>query len=115
MRDAVNHALRELLTNAVEWGGRLDPDRNVRVTCVRGVRSDPLSHRSIPDPGSASTRCPTLRSAILSTGRSTTRSSGKKRRFAPAASVSPSSAAWWTLTYNEAHNEVIFVKYLPPQ
>ena len=29
VRDAVNHALRELLTNAIEWGGRLDPARRI--------------------------------------------------------------------------------------
>ncbi len=47
-RDQVGQAFRELLTNAVEWGGKLDPNRKVRVSFVRTPRM--LIYR-IADPG----------------------------------------------------------------
>jgi DNA-binding response OmpR family regulator len=48
VRESVAQAFRELLTNAVEWGGRLDPSRKVRVSCLRTRRM--LLYR-IADPG----------------------------------------------------------------
>jgi len=46
--DSVVDAFRELLMNAVEWGGGLDPSRTVRIACVRTNRV--LMYR-IADPG----------------------------------------------------------------
>jgi CheY-like chemotaxis protein len=48
IRESVAQAFRELLTNAIEWGGRLDPARTVRVSCLRTRRM--LLYR-IADPG----------------------------------------------------------------
>jgi DNA-binding response OmpR family regulator len=48
VRESVAQAFRELLSNAVEWGGRLDPTRTVRISCVRSRRM--LLYR-IADPG----------------------------------------------------------------
>lgn len=48
VRESVAQAFRELLTNAVEWGGRLDPTRTVRIACLRTRRM--LVYR-IADPG----------------------------------------------------------------
>ena len=48
LRDSIAYAFRELLTNAIEWGGKLDPDRKVRVACLRAKRM--LIYR-IADPG----------------------------------------------------------------
>ena len=48
VRESVAQAFRELLTNAVEWGGRLDPTRQVRISCLRTRRM--LLYR-IADPG----------------------------------------------------------------
>jgi DNA-binding response OmpR family regulator len=48
LREMVAHAFRELLMNAVEWGGGLDPERRVRVSCLRTRRM--LFYR-IADPG----------------------------------------------------------------
>ena len=48
VREAVAQAFRELLTNAIEWGGKLDPNRKVRISCVRTKRM--LLYR-IADPG----------------------------------------------------------------
>ena len=46
--ESVVDAFRELLMNAVEWGGGLDPSRKVRISCVRTNRV--LMYR-IADPG----------------------------------------------------------------
>jgi DNA-binding response OmpR family regulator len=46
--EAVGYAFRELLLNAIEWGGKLDPKRTVRIACVRTERM--LLYR-IADPG----------------------------------------------------------------
>ena len=48
MRESVAQAFRELMTNAIEWGGKLDPQRKVRISCVRTKRM--LLYR-IADPG----------------------------------------------------------------
>ena len=36
--ESVSSAFRELLLNALEWGGQLDPIRQVRISCVRTNR-----------------------------------------------------------------------------
>jgi len=48
VRESVAFAFRELLNNAIEWGGKLDPARKVRISCVRTRRM--LIYR-ISDPG----------------------------------------------------------------
>ena len=48
VRESVAQAFRELLTNAIEWGGHLDPQRTVRISCIRTRRM--LLYR-IADPG----------------------------------------------------------------
>jgi CheY-like chemotaxis protein/anti-sigma regulatory factor (Ser/Thr protein kinase) len=48
VRESVAQAFRELLTNAIEWGGHLDPSRTVRISCLRTRRM--LLYR-IADPG----------------------------------------------------------------
>jgi CheY-like chemotaxis protein len=48
LRESIAYALRELLLNAIEWGGRLDPTRTVRIACLRARRM--LMYR-IADPG----------------------------------------------------------------
>ena len=48
MRTQVGQAFRELLMNAIEWGGQLDPDKSVRISYLRARRM--LLYR-IADPG----------------------------------------------------------------
>ena len=48
VRETIAFAFRELLLNAVEWGGRLDPKRTVRISYLRAKRM--LMYR-IADPG----------------------------------------------------------------
>lgn len=51
LRATIGLALRELVMNAVEWGGKLDPNRKVRIAHVRSSRM--LLYRVV-DPGRAS-------------------------------------------------------------
>ena len=48
LRNTIGLAFRELLLNAVEWGGHLDPNRKVRIAHVRSSRM--LLYR-VADPG----------------------------------------------------------------
>ena len=48
VRSAVGDAFREMLLNAMEWGGKLDPSRKVRISYLRARRM--LMYR-IADPG----------------------------------------------------------------
>src|SRR5580693_2350096 len=47
--NSIRQALRELLLNAVEWGGKLDPNQKVRIARMRYTRM--LLYR-VEDPGS---------------------------------------------------------------
>ena len=44
LRDSVGLAFRELLVNAVEWGGTLDAAKRVRVVRARARRADLPHH-----------------------------------------------------------------------
>ena len=48
VRETLAVVFRELLMNAIEWGGQLDPNRTVRIACLRTQRM--LMYR-IADPG----------------------------------------------------------------
>jgi two-component system, OmpR family, response regulator len=86
VRESVAQAFREMLTNAIEWGGKLDPQRKVRISCVRAKRL--LLYR-IADPGdSTSTSCSTRPSAIRRTPRWNTRWCARHKAFDPVASAS---------------------------
>ena len=113
MRNTIGAALRELLLNAVEWGGKLDPNRKVRVACMRGTRmllyrvSDPgsgfsfkgLSHASIDQ-----TSAKAIARVAVVRGQLGMRPGGF--------GIAMARAMADELLYNEAQNEVVFVKYL---
>ena len=70
VRESVGYAFRELLLNAVEWGGKLDPKRKVRISYLRAKRM--LLYRiADPGPGSRWRSSTTPRSAIPTTRSST--------------------------------------------
>ena len=85
VREAVAQAFRELLNNAIEWGGKLDPGRKVRISCVRAKRL--LLYR-IADPGEASTstESSTRRSPTRPTRRCSTPWSARSRESGRAGS-----------------------------
>lgn len=112
VRESVGQAFRELLNNAVEWGGKLDPARKVRISCVRAKRmliyriSDPgegfdidrVSHAAICNPDDD----PLLHAAV--------REEMGLRPGGLGLMITRSLVD--ELIYNEARNEVIFIKYL---
>ncbi len=111
VRESVGYAFRELLLNAVEWGGRLDPDRNVRIAYVRAKRM--LLYR-IADPGSGFRLEDLTHAAIAYDGNPIEHMKVREEK-----GLRPGGfglllvrAKVDELLYNEAHNEVIFVKYL---
>jgi anti-sigma regulatory factor (Ser/Thr protein kinase) len=110
-RDSVAEALHELLLNAIEWGGKLDRARKVRVTLLRGRR---MLLCRIADPG-LGFRLQDLAHAALNNP------AGKPDahlRVREKEGLRPGGfglllvrAKVDDLIYNEARNEVVFVKY----
>ena len=112
VREAIGRVFREMLLNAIEWGGKLDPTREVRVTYLRakkmilyriadpgeGFRFDDLDHAAISNPEDNPV------------GHMEARMSKGIRPGGFGILMSQSLAD--ELLYNEARNEVVFVKYL---
>jgi DNA-binding response OmpR family regulator len=111
-REAVAQAFRELLNNAIEWGGKLDPGRKVRISCVRAKRlliyriADPgegfnlegLQHAAIANPEDSP-----LQHAIVR----------EEQGLRPGGlGLMMTQSLVDELIYNEARNEVMFIKYL---
>jgi anti-sigma regulatory factor (Ser/Thr protein kinase) len=112
VRESVAQAFRELMNNAIEWGGKLDPERKVRISCVRARRmllyriADPgegfdidrLKHAAINNPDDDPVQHAIVREELGirpgGLGLMMTRSLVDE------------------LIYNEARNEVILIKYL---
>lgn len=112
VRDSIAFAFRELLLNAVEWGGRLDPQRKVRIACLRSKRM--LLYR-IADPGPGF-KIDELPHAAISYGPDDPISHMQVRDekgLRPGGfGLLTVRAAVDELIYNEKRNEVVFVKYL---
>jgi CheY-like chemotaxis protein/anti-sigma regulatory factor (Ser/Thr protein kinase) len=112
VRETIASCFRELLLNAVEWGGQLDPNRKVRIASVRSPRmlmfriADPgpgfsfegLSHAAVGQPESEPIAHVSVR---------------EERGIRPGGfGILMTKAGADELLYNEAQNEVMFVKYL---
>jgi CheY-like chemotaxis protein/anti-sigma regulatory factor (Ser/Thr protein kinase) len=112
LRESIGYAFRELLLNAVEWGGKLDPSRKVRIAYLRakrmimyriadpgqGFHLDDLSHAAIGQP-------PDNPIAHMQVREEKGLRPGGFGLLSVRASVDE-------LLYNEKRNEVVFVKYL---
>jgi PAS domain S-box-containing protein len=110
VRESVVFAFRELVMNAVEWGGRLDPSHKVRITCVRTDRM--LMYR-IADPGPGFSFDGLDHAAIAHDNpldHVLVRSAKGLR--AGGFGVLTVRASVDELVYNQKQNEVIFIKYL---
>lgn len=112
VRESIGYAFRELLLNAVEWGGKLDPSRTVRIACLRARRM--LMYR-IADPGTGFKIDDLPHAAIGNTPDDPIR----HMRVREAKGIRPGGFGLMTvrasvdeLLYNEQRNEVVFVKYL---
>jgi anti-sigma regulatory factor (Ser/Thr protein kinase) len=111
VRDSVTSAFIELLLNAVEWGGKLDPNRKVRIACLRTKRM--LMYR-IADPGTGFTFDKLEHSALSHPDQPF-----EHMRIREEQGMRPGGfgllmvkAKVDELVYNEQHNEVVFIKYL---
>jgi len=112
LREPIASAFRELLMNAIEWGGRLDPSRTVRIACLRsrrmlmyriadpgpGFKMEDLPHAAIGQPSE-------LPIAHMQVREEQGIRPGGFGLLMVRANVDE-------LLYNEKHNEVVFVKYL---
>jgi CheY-like chemotaxis protein len=112
IRDSIGQAFRELLLNAVEWGGQFDPNRTVRIACLRTKRMV-LYRIADPGPGFSPDN---LDHAAVSNDPS---QPFGHMRIREAQGLRPGGFGLLMartlvdeLIYNEAHNEVVFVKYL---
>jgi DNA-binding response OmpR family regulator len=112
VRESVGRVFRELLLNAVEWGGQLDPERRVRIAYLRARRM--LLYR-IADPGpgfhfeelahAAVGQTPDQPMAHMKVR--------EEKGLRPGGfGILKARAMVDELIYNEAQNEVVFVKYL---
>ena len=109
--DSVSSAFKELLLNAVEWGGQLDPNRKVRIACLRTNRM--LMYR-IADPGPGFNFEDLPHSALAHPDEPF-----EHMRIREEQGLRPGGfgllmarASVDELVYNEKHNEVVFIKYL---
>ena len=110
--EAIAYAFREMLANALEYGGRFDPAKRVEVRFVRLKRAvicrvkdpgdgfDParLDHAAINNPNHDPIRHASVREA--------------KGLRAGGFGILLTRQLVDELVYNERHNEVLFVKYL---
>jgi len=112
VRESIGYAFRELLMNAIEWGGGLDPSRTVRIAFLRAKRmvlyriADPgpgfnvqgLWHAAIGQPEDD----PTAHAIVR-----------EEKGLRPGGfGILTVRAQVDELLYNEKRNEVVFVKYL---
>ena len=112
VRESVGTAFRELLSNAVEWGGKLDPMRMVRISCLRARRM--LLYR-IADPGQGFSIESLAHSAINNPEGDPLRHAfvREEKGLRPGGlGLAITREIVDELIYNEARNEVVFVKYL---
>ena len=110
-RATVGQVFHELLLNAIEWGGRLDPHRKVQVSYLRAKHM--LLYR-IADPGRGFRFADLRHAAIAHNGEPTEHQGIRKRKgLRPGGfGLVLATAKADELLYNEAQNEVVFVKYL---
>jgi len=112
MRQSVGQAFREMLLNAIEWGGQFDPTRKVRVSYLRAQRM--LLYR-IADPG-AGFRLENLAHAAVDNPPDDPirhMQAREEKGLRPGGfGILLTMAKVDEVLYNEAHNEVVLVKYL---
>ncbi|MBK9239613.1 MAG: response regulator [Acidobacteria bacterium] len=112
IRESVAQAFRELLTNAIEWGGKLDTTKTVRISCVRARRM--LLYR-ISDPGKGFDIDRLKHAAISNPDGDPLKhfAEREEKGIRPGGfGLAMTRSLVDELIYNEARNEVILIKYL---
>jgi len=110
--EKVGYAFRELLNNAIEWGGHLDPNLKVRISYIRtkkllmyrlddpgpGFKLEDLKHAAVSNPLDD----PMAHMAVR-----------EKKGLRPGGlGLMLTEQLVDELVYNEARNEVVLIKYL---
>ena len=112
VRESVAQAFRELLTNAIEWGGHLDPGRMVRISCLRTKRM--LLYR-IADPGEGFDISHLTHAAISNPDDDPLAHDRVRQEMGlrpGGLGLVMTKAFVDEVIYNEKRNEVVLVKYL---
>jgi len=112
LRSTIGLVFRELLLNAVEWGGKLDPNRKVRIANVRLTRM--LMYR-VCDPGPGFSFEGLTHAAVGHPAEEPMAHLAVREQLGirPGGfGIAMTRGMADELLYNEAQNEVIFVKYL---
>src|SRR3984893_4902433 len=112
MMEKVGYAFRELLNNAIEWGGHLDPNLKVRISYIRtkkllmyrlddpgpGFKLEDLKHAAVSNPEDDPLAHVQVR---------------EKKGLRPGGlGLMLTQQLVDELVYNEARNEVVLIKYL---
>lgn len=110
--ERVGYAFRELLNNAIEWGGHLDPNQKVRISYIRTKRM--LMYR-LDDPGPGF-KLEELKHAAINNPQDNPMAHMQERE---ARGLRPGGLGLMLtqqlvdeLVYNETRNEVVLIKYL---
>lgn len=112
IRESIGQAFGELLLNAIEWGGKFDSNRKVRISCLRTKRM--LLYR-IADPGSGFQLEGMAHAAVNNPQEEPLRHSRirEEMHLRPGGfGILLVKSIVDELIFNEAHNEVVFIKYL---
>jgi anti-sigma regulatory factor (Ser/Thr protein kinase) len=111
--NSVRQALRELLLNAVEWGGKLDPNQKVRIARLRYPR---MLLYFVADPGPGFSFEGLAHAAVHQTSAEAIARVAIVRDelgMRPGGfGIAMARAIADELLYNEAQNEVVLIKYL---
>ena len=112
MRESIAYAFRELVMNAIEWGGRLDPERTVRISYLRAKRM--LLYRiADPGPGFSIDELPHAAIGGPADNPIAHMQVREEKGIRPGGfGLLMVRGSVDELLYNEKRNEVVFVKYL---
>jgi CheY-like chemotaxis protein/anti-sigma regulatory factor (Ser/Thr protein kinase) len=112
VREKVGYAFRELLNNAIEWGGHLDPNLKVRISYIRTNKM--LMYR-LDDPGPGF-KLEEIKHAAINNPEGEPLAHARAREEK---GLRPGGLGLLLtkqmvdeLVYNEAHNQVVLIKYL---
>jgi CheY-like chemotaxis protein/anti-sigma regulatory factor (Ser/Thr protein kinase) len=112
VRQDMSYVFIELLRNAVEWGGKLDPERKVRVAYLRARRMV-LYRIHDPGPGFKPEDLPHAAVSYPAEQMAESARVRQEKGIRPGGfGILLARSMVDELLYNEAHNEVLFVKYL---